>query len=87
MTKRLFTKLLAVLILTTALLSHMPSATGQSGIQQPEPTTSCETTQVPGPCSPGGTCDRQYRSCLSSGTPASTCRARRLSCWEFWGCA
>lgn len=89
MTKRLFSRLLAVLILTMALMSQMPSATGHSGIEQSQPpvTNSATTPQPPGPCSPGGVCDRQYQSCRASGTPESTCRARRLACWEYWGCA
>lgn len=74
MLKRLITKLLALLILTVALLSHMPATN-----------TAAATPQ--GPCSPGGTCDQLYQRCLANGTAESTCRARRLSCWEYWRCA
>lgn len=75
MKKSLITKLLAVLVVTFALLSHAPA------------TNNAVAAAPPGPCSPGGTCDRLYQSCRANGTAESTCRARRLSCWEYWGCA
>jgi len=76
MNKSLITKLLAVLVVTFALLSHTPATNNVAVAAAP-----------PGPCSPGGTCDRLYQSCRANGTAESTCRAQRLSCWEYWGCA
>ena len=42
---------------------------------------------APGPCSPGGICDRLYQRCKAQGGSESQCAAQRLSCWEFWRCA
>jgi hypothetical protein len=73
MTKRLITKLLTLLILVLALLSHWPAAN----------TAPAQTVDY---CSRSGVCQNEYHQCRKSGAPDSYCFPLRQECRDEHGC-
>lgn len=76
-------RLLRGMLLTAVVVTALPAA-----VQAPLTVNlPLMMGRPPGPCSPGGVCDRIYQQCKRQGGSESSCAAQRLSCWEYWRCA